>query len=184
MTAGLTVQDARDLGQEAAEPPQCLTLDLVVEDERWHELIAVDIVSARAARELAAFLSVSAPASAVVCFSDDATIAALNTQFRNKPKPTNVLSFPQPALPGARPRLLGDIIIARETVAAEAARDAIAVADHVAHLVIHGLLHLMGYDHATDSEAERMEAVETAVLARLGIADPYADKEGAMRAAP
>ena len=93
----------------------------------------------------------------------------LNRDYRAKDKPTNVLSFPAPHGP-----LLGDVIIAWETLLREAEEEGITPADHLAHLTIHGLLHLLGYDHETDAEAVAMESLETAILAGLGIKDPHA----------
>jgi probable rRNA maturation factor len=88
------------------------------------------------------------------------------------------LSFPAPPSPIAQPaRFLGDVVLARETVRREAVERGIPVFDHVAHLTIHGLLHLLGYDHETDAEAVVMESLETEILAGLGIADPYGDRE-------
>jgi probable rRNA maturation factor len=115
-----------------------------------------------------------------VMLTDDASIRALNAQWRGIDKPTNVLSFPageSPAIPG--PPHLGDIAIAYETVAAESAAENKAFADHLAHLAVHGYLHLVGFDHETDAEAIRMENLETRVLAGLGIPDPYADPASA-----
>ncbi|MFZ0600218.1 MAG: rRNA maturation RNase YbeY [Roseiarcus sp.] len=128
--------------------------------------------------------------------ADDAALRALNARWRGIDKPTNVLSFPSagPAFPAARSgppgaapkgvrkdaRLatgygaLGDIALAFETLAREAGELGVPLADHYRHLVAHGFLHLIGYDHETDAEAERMEALETRILARLGAADPYA----------
>ena len=119
--------------------------------------------------------------AASLLFTCDAEIHALNRQWRDKDRPTNVLSFPmleRPALlalaPDGPPELLGDIALAHETCAREAAARGIALADHAAHLIVHGLLHLAGHDHdRSPDEAERMEAMETMALARLGIADPY-----------
>ncbi|MFE0013529.1 rRNA maturation RNase YbeY [Mesorhizobium sp. NPDC059054] len=116
------------------------------------------------------------PSELSVVFTDDAAIQALNAEWRGKDKPTNVLSFPAfpPAKGGPLPPMLGDIVLAAETVAREAAEEKKPIENHVSHLVIHGLLHLLGYDHETDDEAEEMEAVERAALARLAIPDPYA----------
>jgi probable rRNA maturation factor len=117
-----------------------------------------------------------------VRFTSDSEVQALNAQWRGKDKPTNVLSFPmlEPHLLGALAAggqgeaLLGDIVLAHGVCVGEAAEKHISVADHAAHLVIHGTLHLLGYDHDDgDAEAEAMESVERAVLASLGIADPY-----------
>jgi probable rRNA maturation factor len=104
----------------------------------------------------------------VVVFADNAAVQALNATFRGQDKPTNVLSFPSPGADG------GDIILALETVRAEAAAQGKTFADHTAHLIAHGILHLMGYDHLVRGEARRMERLERRVLARFAIADPYA----------
>lgn len=117
---------------------------------------------------------------ACLLLSDNERIRALNNAFRGRDEPTNVLSFPsvEPdvlAAVGAdgSPSALGDIVIALETTSAEAALESKSLADHLRHLVVHGTLHLLGYDHATAGEATEMEALEVRVLATLGIADPY-----------
>jgi probable rRNA maturation factor len=122
----------------------------------------------------AACRSVKPPAGAelAVTFTDDAHIRVLNRQFRRKDKPTNVLSFP--AGP-AGSVLLGDIVLAAETVSREADEQGISRRDHVIHLIVHGFLHLLGHDHEVEAEALVMERLETAILAAIGIADPYAD---------
>jgi probable rRNA maturation factor len=110
-----------------------------------------------------------------VQLADDAHVRALNLQWRAIDKPTNVLSFP--AVEGDRiasAPMLGDIVLAFETVEREADEEGNSFADHVAHLIVHGFLHLLGFDHQTAAEADRMEAMETRILAKLGIADPYA----------
>lgn len=138
---------------------------------------------ASAARSVAAALRsfVALPAArctAAILLSHDAQVRVLNKQWRGFDKPTNVLSFPSGTVPGpARSRHLGDIILAQETLVREARDLGIDVGDHYRHLVLHGLLHLLGYDHETDAQAEEMEALETSILASLGIADPYADTE-------
>ena len=105
---------------------------------------------------------------------DDASIAALNQQFRGKAGPTNVLSFPPGAGGEGQGRFLGDIALAAETVAEEAEFQGKSFANHASHLVVHGFLHLLGYDHMNPEDAEAMEARERAILATLGIEDPYA----------
>ena len=108
--------------------------------------------------------------------TDDAEVQKLNARWRGVDKPTNVLSFPAaPVANGAAASFLGDIALAYETLAREAEETRISLADHYRHLVAHGFLHLIGYDHQTDDEAERMEDLEKRVLARLGVADPYLD---------
>jgi probable rRNA maturation factor len=111
-----------------------------------------------------------------LCLADDAELRTLNARWRGIDQPTNVLSFP--AAPSERASdapVLGDIALAYETLAREAEESGASLADHFRHLMAHGFLHLIGYDHQTDEEAERMEELETRILARLGVADPYAD---------
>jgi len=107
-----------------------------------------------------------------VLLTDDAVVRVLNREWRGIDKPTNVLSFPAPQQP-AGPAMLGDIAIAYETVAREAAEEGKPFLHHLAHLAVHGYLHLIGYDHQTDSEAEAMEALEREILRDLRIPDPY-----------
>jgi probable rRNA maturation factor len=110
-----------------------------------------------------------------LCLADDAALRALNLRWRGLDKPTNVLSFPAARLGhGGDPTALGDIALAYETLAREAEEFGVSLADHYRHLLAHGFLHLIGYDHETDAEAERMEALETRILTRLGVGDPYA----------
>jgi probable rRNA maturation factor len=104
-----------------------------------------------------------------ILFTNDEAVRRLNANYRGKDKPTNVLSFPQPSGP-----LLGDVVLAAGTVRAEAALAGKPLEAHMAHLIIHGFLHLLGYDHGGEEEAEAMEAVERAALERMGIPDPYA----------
>jgi probable rRNA maturation factor len=104
---------------------------------------------------------------------DEPKARAINKTFRRKNYATNVLSFPYEPMPNEKTNLLGDIVICPSVVAREAAEQGKRVRDHYAHLTIHGVLHLLGYDHQVEAEAERMEALERRVLAGLGIADPY-----------
>jgi len=116
-----------------------------------------------------------------VRLTDDAEVHALNRDFRGRDKPTNVLSFPQvqadllDTLSNSDDGeiLLGDIVLARETCAREADEKGISIADHATHLIVHGTLHLVGYDHMDDASAQAMEALEVKALASLGIANPY-----------
>ncbi len=119
-------------------------------------------------------------AEVAVLLTDDATIRTLNKDFRGIDKPTNVLSFPAPEGGSGEdeaPRALGDIAIAYETLRREADEERKPFAHHLSHLAVHGFLHLIGYDHETDDDAEAMEALEAEILAQLGIPDPYAERE-------
>jgi probable rRNA maturation factor len=120
----------------------------------------------------------SRPASMTVLLTDDATIKKLNRTWRRKNAPTNVLSFPAKAAPGGdAPVFLGDIAIAYETTQREAEAEGKRFTDHVTHLAIHGFLHLLGHDHEAESQAEAMEALEVAILQRLGVPNPYVARD-------
>ncbi|SOC13566.1 rRNA maturation RNase YbeY [Stappia indica] len=153
-------------------------IDVAVEADGWPGEDELEALVARvvgvACRE--AELELVEGAELSVVFADDARVRELNRDWRDKDAPTNVLSFPggDEEEPPFGP-LLGDIILARETVAREAGELEIAFSDHVTHLVAHGFLHLFGYDHQMEDEAEEMEALERRILAVLGIADPYRD---------
>lgn len=117
-------------------------------------------------------------AEMAILLADDARVRDANRQWRDVDKPTNVLSFPgAPPARIAQSPFLGDVIIARETVIAEAAEAGKSLEDHFTHLVVHGVLHLLGHDHMTAIEAERMERLETAILAALGVPDPYSGSD-------
>jgi probable rRNA maturation factor len=152
-----------------------IDVDVLVLDERW---VDVGDPEALARRGIEAALSVLADAPSEdieisVAFSDDAAVRALNHDWRGKDHPTNVLSFPAPAMRAPGPRPLGDIALAYETVARESLEEEKPLADHAVHLLVHGTLHLLGYDHELDSEAAMMEALEVEALARIGVANPY-----------
>ena len=151
-------------------------IDISVEAGEWPDEASLTRLVDRAVTAAFAETGVAGRSELSLVFSDDAHIRTLNAGWRGKDKPTNVLSFP--AFPlvqgGPLPPMLGDIVLAAETVAREAALEEKPVENHITHLVIHGLLHLLGYDHETDTEAEAMEAIERAALARLAIPDPYA----------
>lgn len=154
-----------------------MTVSIEVEDETWATLPGLEEL-ARSAVEAA--LSGAALADTrcdvAVLFTDDAAIAEINAEWRGSDKPTNVLSFPTPEdmpVPAGESRLLGDIVLARGVIGREAAEQGKALHDHTAHLIVHGTLHLLGYDHESDDEAEEMEALETRILKGLGISDPY-----------
>lgn len=140
-------------------------------------------VLAAAARFLAREEGQPFPAKIVpevsLVFTGDEEIRAVNAEWRGQDKPTNVLSFPAfPLTPGKLPGpMLGDIIFAEETLAREAADLGKSFDDHLAHLMVHGFLHLFGYDHMEDGEAEKMEGLETRILAELGLSHPYGGDE-------
>lgn len=114
-------------------------------------------------------------AELAIVLTNDEEQHALNQQWRGKDSSTNVLSFPQIEPFGPVRGILGDITMARETLEREAIQQGTSFPDHFTHLVVHGFLHILGYDHLTDAEALQMEGLETLILASLGIADPYAD---------
>lgn len=152
-----------------------LIIDVSREDESWPaiEPLVEDVI----ARALAfTGLAHAEGAELSVVLTDDAGIRSVNGAWRGKDKATNVLSFPAvPPKDIATAPLLGDIILARETIEAEAAEAGRCFEDHLSHLLVHGLLHVFGYDHETEAEAQTMETLETRILGELGIADPYAD---------
>lgn len=125
--------------------------------------------------------AVELPAEVGVRLTDDAEIRSLNREWRDRDAATNVLSFPldDDHAAGDGAVMLGDVVLAYETVAAEAARDGKSLSDHLTHLVVHGLLHLVGFDHEDADEAEAMETLERRILADLDVPDPYADSEAA-----
>lgn len=166
-----------DAGEDEAP-----AVDIVIEDDRWDEA-GLPALADRAARATLEYLG-HPEATLVVLGCDDPRIAGLNADFRGKPKATNVLSWPAvehaAREPGAVPAVpqeeeLGDIAIAWETCVAEAAAQNKSFDDHVTHLLVHAILHLAGYDHGLDKDAETMEQAERSILAGLGIADPYLD---------
>ena len=138
-----------------------------VEDPAWTE--ALPDVVARVERAAVAALG-TVEGDVVVLLTDDAAVHDLNRRFRDRDQPTNVLSFP--AAESAAPHL-GDLVLAHGVCAAEAAAQGKSLADHVTHLTVHGVLHLLGRDHVEEVEAEAMEAEERTLLASLGVADPY-----------
>lgn len=162
-------------------------VDIIIEDERWQDLLpALAETAAQAVLTDQGLDPAAFEVSLLGC--DDARIAVLNAEFRGKPAPTNVLSWPAqdlaPEAEGARPDLpepflpderesLGDIAIAWETCAREAEEQGKSQHDHVLHLIVHGILHLLGYDHIREGDAALMEGTEVRVLDRMGISDPY-----------
>ncbi|MDW6025184.1 rRNA maturation RNase YbeY [Mesorhizobium sp. BAC0120] len=154
-----------------------IAIDLAVEAGQWPPEPELSQLTRRAVDAVLAEIRASGAAHSELSlvFTDDAHIRTLNAGWRGKDKPTNVLSFPAfpGRLHGQLPPMLGDVVLAAETVASEAEAEGKPVADHIAHLIVHGVLHLIGYDHETDVEAEEMEQMERRVLAGLRIPDPY-----------
>jgi probable rRNA maturation factor len=143
---------------------------VVVLDAAWLEALpGAERLVRRAARAAVTGARRGGRKSLTVALADDKRVRVLNARDRKKNKPTNVLSYPS-----GEPGLLGDVVLARQTVWREARAQHKTPADHVSHLVVHGTLHLLGYDHETgNADAGRMEALERRILKRLGIADPY-----------
>ena len=166
-------EDRKPVGAVSSAP---VDIDISLEAGDWPGEAALTQLVDRAVSAAFAETGLAGRSELSVVFSDDARVRSLNADWRGKDKATNVLSFPAfPLAKGsAPPPMLGDIVLAAETVAREAALEDKPVENHITHLVIHGLLHLLGYDHETDTEAEAMEAIERAALARLAIPDPYA----------
>jgi probable rRNA maturation factor len=158
------------------------SIDVVIESARWQNV-------PRAARVVRRAIAAAVPAGArnaelSVILTSDRAIRTLNRRWRGHDKPTNVLSFPAPArtlgkIPRGAPRHLGDIVLAYETVAREARAEGKPLDHHIAHLALHGFLHLLGYDHESHGQAEAMERRERRILARLGVPDPYAERADA-----
>jgi probable rRNA maturation factor len=163
-------------------------VETVIEDARW-EAFGLAGLAERAGRAALAWLDLPPEGFVIGLMGcDDARIAGLNAEFRGKPTPTNVLSWPSDergtSNPGGMPdrpvpgdaddpESLGDIAIAYDTCVAEAVAAGKPLADHVTHLVVHGVLHLLGHDHENDADAAIMEALEVRILASLGVSDPY-----------
>ena len=148
-------------------------IEVILEDVRW-QTVGLDALAGPAAREALAVTGRTAAGFEIALMGcDDARIATLNADFRGKPAATNVLSWPASNTPPMEAGELGDIAIAFETCQREATEKGISVHHHVTHLLIHGILHLLGYDHISDAEAEEMEALEIKALAKLGISNPY-----------
>ena len=159
---------------------QRLTLDVVYDFAGWDVISGLEPLIQAAAGALQAEVDIGTPhATVALMLTSDAEVRRLNARWRGIDTATNVLSFPAPEAPGdlEAVEFLGDIALACETVLAEATDQGTTPAHHLQHLVVHGLLHLLGYDHETPDEAVEMETLEVVILARLGIADPYVGLE-------
>jgi len=158
----------------ASLAPASFALDIAVESDDWRRLENIEELAETAigAAVLRCGVKIPAGAEISILLCDDAFIRDLNQKWRGIDKPTNVLSFPAGDT-SVLGMLLGDIIIAYETAQRESAEEQKPMRAHVTHLLVHGFLHLIGYDHLIAAEAEEMEALERAILADLGIDDPY-----------
>lgn len=155
------------------------SIEVTVETPVWHSAVTdpEQLCKSAVAAVLAGEAAVADAAVEIgIVLADDDRVQVLNREYRGQDKPTNVLSFPagdDVATAVGRPLLLGDVVVALETARREAADDGKTLGDHLTHLVVHGTLHLLGYDHEADAEALLMETRETQLLAGLGVADPY-----------
>ncbi len=180
-----TSETSEDASRQSPSEPASggLLLEVVAQDDDWGETVLATEFHARIAAAIGNVLEFDACERGVVAFANDAAVKALNTQYRGQNKPTNVLSFPamsqaetgDGALDGEA-AFLGDIILARETVIREAREQDVTFENHTIHLIVHGILHLLGYDHQDEPTAEEMEALEITILADLGIANPYTEE--------
>jgi probable rRNA maturation factor len=161
------------------------SIDVVIASARWRQAPRAASVVRRAIAAAAPARTRNAELSVIL--TSDRAIRTLNRRWRGRDKPTNVLSFPAPAgraAPRGIPRHLGDIVLAYETVAREARAEEKPLDHHIAHLALHGFLHLLGYDHESHGQAEAMERRERRILARLGVPDPYAERDDAYPEGP
>lgn len=158
-----------------------LAVEVAVEHAAWEERPELPALIMRALEAGAARIGLEEPAQAAVILSDDAAVRRLNLQWRGLDAPTNVLSFPSAPIfnhaPNPDGRPLGDVILAYETLAREAQESGRPFDAHAVHLALHGFLHLLGYDHQTDPDAEAMERLETLILLNLGYDDPHDDSD-------
>jgi probable rRNA maturation factor len=177
-----SVEPAIESAPAEPEPPERLSVSIVDEAGDWSAFAAREEAIAAAAAAVARhpMCARARGAEACVALADDALLQSLNLAYRGKDAPTNVLSFPFHAAAGdmAEQRQLGDVVLAVETLRSEAAEQGIPPVHHLQHLVVHGLLHLIGFDHETEPEAEVMERLETQILATLAVPDPYAIAPG------
>ena len=179
------------------DDPDSPSLNVIVriEDEAWlrdlpdAQALSIDAALATLACSKTGALAEAGSIELGLLLTSDEAMRALNRDYRGQDRPTNVLAFEASAPAGearaaGQPRLLGDVVLARETLLREAQAQGKAAVDHLRHLVVHGVLHLLGFDHQAEAEAARMEAAEVEILGGLGVADPYAGAGGRVRAGP
>lgn len=159
-----------------------ITIDIAVDSEQWKDIAAFEVLAQNSSKTVIRWLekneAINFPQTRMelsVVLTDDASIQDINSKWRQQNKATNVLSFPTKELiVGETPLpLLGDIIFAYETISREAKELTKNFEEHITHLFIHGFLHLLGYDHINDTDAEQMERIETGIMLSIGLSDPY-----------
>ena len=167
-----------DSRPRSSRRPDAVDLDIVTDAPGWRRNApAIEQHVATAARAALMAAGADGTVELSILLTDDARQRALNRDHRGKDSSTNVLSFPAGFAPPAGPRPLGDLSLALETVQRESVDQGKTLADHTSHLVVHGVLHLLGYDHGTDAQAAAMEGLERRILSGLGVADPYGDED-------
>lgn len=157
--------------RSASRRAAALVIDVRIESPLWKAQPLAEQTVRAAIAAAAEFASIDGEVS--ILLADDAAIRVLNRDWRGIDKPTNVLSFPTSMTAGGATKLLGDIAIAYETLARECDEEARIFLHHLAHLAVHGFLHLIGYDHQTDSQADAMEGLESEIMLQLNMPDPY-----------
>ncbi len=186
ITVGMTTSiepaaTAETSASSADGEPSRTCADITIGDERWLSVAGIeDLIENLSAETLRAVRLSPESGCVSVALLSDAEVRSLNKAFRGEDAPTNVLSFPSASAAHGRankdePLFLGDVALAYETVVSEASSQGKTVLQHAAHLVAHGVLHLAGFDHGAEAEAERMENAERAILAKFGIPEPYGD---------
>jgi probable rRNA maturation factor len=163
---------------QATMTDDALTIDILVQSPLWQREPEAESTVTRAISAAASRLSTSGGEVAIV-LTDDSAIRTLNRDCRGFYKPTHVLKFPAAKTGNQAPAMLGDIVIAYETLARESSDEGKPFSHHLAHLAVHGFLHLAGHDHDNDRDADAMERLEAEILSRLGVPDPYADRDNA-----
>lgn len=153
-----------------------MSVSIEVEDAAWQSLAGLDELVQSAVAAALSGAGADEDGEVAILFTNDDAIAEINASWRGRNKPTNVLSFPAAPdmpVPAGEPRPLGDIVLAHGVIAREAAEQGKTLRDHTAHLIVHGMLHLLGFDHEEDHDADAMERLEARILKGLGISDPY-----------
>jgi probable rRNA maturation factor len=180
LSGHMKIRQDMDPDVKSRHSPQRYNVEVSLVDGRWKSLFDTSVV-VKAAIAAAMEYAENVPSylfEVSIVFSNDIEVTRLNQQWRGIDRATNVLSFPAAQFPGHfEPKPLGDVIIAIETCQREANEACLSLENHVTHLLVHGFLHLLGYDHELDSDAEKMEDLEVRILASLSIENPYIEKQ-------